>query len=260
MSYKAVFLDIDGTMLPHRKSITNTTKQAVQKLKDNGIHVVVATGRAPYFAMPIIQDLHIPSAIFFNGSYVEHRGEVLHQQPIEKSILEKLHVHTSSHQHPLTYLAGTECRVTEQNHPFVKEAFQHDPWQPDLAPATFWQEQDIYQMFLHCDMEEERLYEERIPELHFRRWSDEGMRTCDVNAANLTKAAGILKILEQLQVAPEEAAAFGDGLNDIEMLSLVGMGVAMGNARQEVKQHADLVTLTAEEDGVVHGLKKLGLI
>jgi Cof subfamily protein (haloacid dehalogenase superfamily) len=260
MGYKTVFLDIDGTILPHGKNITNATKQAIQRLKEKNIHVVIATGRAPYFANPIIEDLGIDSMIFFNGSYVLHQGEVIHQTPIEKKVLEKLHVWTNNYKHPLTYLGGSEFRVTEIEHPYVMEAFRYDPWKPQQASPTFWLEQDIYQLFLHCEMEEERIYQQNIPELHFRRWSQEGMRTCDVNLSNGTKASGILKMLEKLGISPDETVAFGDGLNDIEMLSLVGMGVAMGNARPEVKAYANMVTASAEEDGVKQGLEKLGLI
>ncbi|WP_028401020.1 Cof-type HAD-IIB family hydrolase [Ectobacillus panaciterrae] len=260
MSYKTVFLDIDGTILPHGKSITNATKQAIQRLKEKQIHVVIATGRAPYFASSVIKEIGIDSMIFFNGSYVLHQGEVIHQAPIEKTVLEKLHGWTKEYQHPITYLGGSEFRATEIGHPYVAEAFQNDMWKPQQASPTFWLDQDIYQMFLHCEMEEEHIYQQSIPELHFRRWSSPGMRTCDVNASNGTKATGILKMLDKLGVSAEETVAFGDGLNDIEMLSLVGMGVAMGNARPEVKAYANLVTMSAEEDGVKHGLEKLGLI
>ena len=91
------------------------------------------------------------------------------------------------------------------------------------------------------------------------RWSS-GARTCDVNLTNSNKAVGITKLLEKLGIAPDEAVAFGDGLNDIEMLSLVGTGVAMGASSDELKQAANMVTLSAEEDGVAYGLEKLGLI
>lgn len=260
MKYKVVFLDIDGTILPHGKSVTNATKQAVRRLKENNIHVVIATGRAPYFAKPVIDDLDVQSMIFFNGSYVYHKGEIIHRKPIEKDVLKKLHIRTSDYRHPLTYLGGTDLRVTELEHPYVKEAFRQDVSGLQEAPPAFWEEESIYQLFLHCEAEEEHGYQQSIPELYFRRWSSPGMRTCDVNCANTTKATGIIKILEQLEVSQEEAVAFGDGLNDVEMLSMVGMGVAMGNAIPEVQAYADMVTITAEEDGVKHGLEKLGLI
>jgi Cof subfamily protein (haloacid dehalogenase superfamily) len=260
MQYKIVFLDIDGTIVPHGKAISNATKHAIEKLKNKNIHVVLATGRAPYFSETVIQESGAESMVFFNGSFVSHDGEVIYQSPIEKKVLEKLHYLTNHHKHPLTYLGPTAFKATDLTHPFVLEAFMRDPWKPELAPASYWMEEDIYQVFLHCDVNEESFYQSEVPELDFRRWSSVGARTCDVNLSSSTKAVGITKLLEKLGIAPDEAVAFGDGLNDIEMLSLVGMGVAMGSARDEVKQAANMVTLSAEEDGVRKGLEKLLLI
>jgi Cof subfamily protein (haloacid dehalogenase superfamily) len=260
MKYKIVILDIDGTILPHGKTISKATKDAVQQLKENNIKVVIATGRAPYFAESIIQEIGVDSMVFFNGAYVHHEGKDIYQNTIEKNILKKLLHLSHKYQHPLTFLGGKSFKTTDLSHPFVLEAFQHDYWKPELAPPHFWMDQDIYQLFLHCDLEAELTYQTKIPELSIRRWSSTGSRTCDVNLTNSNKAVGLKILLEKLGIAPDEAVAFGDGLNDIEMLSLVGMGVAMGSARDEVKQAAKMVTLSSEEDGVRYGLERLGLI
>ncbi|XJZ25697.1 Cof-type HAD-IIB family hydrolase [Bacillota bacterium Lsc_1132] len=260
MNYKVVILDIDGTILPHGRKVTHATKVAIQKLRENKIKVVIATGRAPYFSKTIVQETGVDSMVFFNGAYAFHEGKEIFKNAIEKKILNKIHQLAGKRQHPLTFLGGTSFKATDISHPFVIEAYMHDPWKPELAPVQYWMEQDIYQLFLHCDTEEERHYQEQIPELDFRRWSSIGAKTCDVNLLNSNKAAGLTKLLEKMGIAPDEAVAFGDGLNDMEMLSLVGMGVAMGSARDEVKQAANMVTLSAEEDGVFYGLERLGLI
>lgn len=260
MNYKVVILDIDGTIVPHGKTVSQATKRAIQQLKDNNMKVVLATGRAPYFSRSIVKETGVDSMVFFNGSYVAHEGNELFKNVIKKEVLHKVQRLSRNHQHPLTYLSGTSFTVTDLKHPFVVQAYQNDSWKPDLATPEFWMEQDIYQLFLHCDLEEELFYQTEIPELDFRRWTSSGARTCDVNLSNSNKSVGVTKLLDRLGIAPDEAVAFGDGLNDIEMLSLVGMGVAMGAAREEVKQAAKMVTLSAEEDGVSYGLKRLGLI
>ncbi|MCM2532938.1 Cof-type HAD-IIB family hydrolase [Neobacillus pocheonensis] len=260
MNYKVVILDIDGTILPHGKTVSHATKDAIQQLKDKNMKVVIATGRAPYFSDSIIQETGVDSMVFFNGAYAYHEGKEIYKNAIEKNILKNVHLLSHDYQHPLTFLGGTSFKVTDLSHPFVIEAFRHDPWKPELAPSQFWLEHDIYQLFLHCELEEEIHYQAKVPELDFRRWSSTGSRTCDVNLSNSNKAVGLTKLLERLGIAPDEALAFGDGLNDIEMLSLVGMGVAMGSARKEVKEAANMVTLSAEEDGVRYGLERLGLI
>ena len=260
MNYKLVILDVDGTILPHGKTkLSHATKAAIQQLREKKIQVIIATGRAPYFSDSIIQETGVESMVFFNGSYAYHQGIEIYKSAINKQILEKVHLLSNDFQHPLTFLSGTSFKSTDLSHPYVIEAYQHDPWKPELAPAQFWTDEDIYQLFLHCDLEEELHYQTNVPELDFRRWSS-GARTCDVNLSNSNKAVGITKLLEKLGIAPDEAVAFGDGLNDIEMLSLVGMGVAMGSGRDELKQVANMVTLSAEEDGVRYGLERLGLI
>ncbi|OIK08640.1 hypothetical protein BIV60_25875 [Bacillus sp. MUM 116] len=259
MNYKVVILDIDGTILPHGKTISSATFDAIQKLRDKNIKVVIATGRAPYFSNSIIQDTGVDSMVFFNGANAYHEGKEIYKNAIEKEVLERVLLMSHDYQHPLTFLAGTHFTVSDLSHPFVQEAYMHDSLKLELAPPQFWMEQDIYQLFLHCDLEDEVTYQMKIPELDFRRWTS-GARTCDVNLSKSNKSVGVTKLLEKLGIAPDEAIAFGDGLNDIEMLSLVGMGVAMGSARDEVKQAANMVTLSAEEDGVHFGLKRLGLI
>ncbi|ULT55095.1 Cof-type HAD-IIB family hydrolase [Neobacillus drentensis] len=259
MNYKVVILDIDGTIVPHGKNISPATKDAIQRLKDRNMEVVIATGRAPYFSTSVIEDTGVNSMVFFNGSYVFHEGVEIFQNPIDKNILKKVQLLSGDFQHPLTFLSSSSFKATDLSHPYVVEAYCRDPWKPELAPPQYWMDQDIFQIFLHCNLEEEVHYKANIPELDFRRWSS-GARTCDVNLTDSNKAVGITKLLEKLGIAPDEAVAFGDGLNDIEMLSLVGMGVAMGASSDELKQAANMVTLSAEEDGVAYGLEKLGLI
>lgn len=260
MKYKAVVLDVDGTILPHGKTVSPATIAAIQKLREKKLNVVIATGRAPYFSKSIIKETAVNSMVFFNGAYAYHEGQEIFKNSIDKTILNKVQLLATDRLHPLTYLAGTSFKSTNLNHPFVVEAYLHDTWKPELAPPSYWKEQDIYQMFLHCDTEEEKYYQTLVPELDFRRWTSEGAKTCDVNLSNANKAVGLTKLLEKMGIAPDETVAFGDGLNDIEMLSVAGMGVAMGSARDEVKQAANMVTKSAEEDGVCYGLERLGLI
>ena len=82
----------------------------------------------------------------------------------------------------------------------------------------------------------------------------------DVLTQGISKAATILQVAEDLDIQQEDIICFGDGMNDREMLSMAGVGVAMGNANAEVQKHADLVTQDHNSDGIYHALNKLGLI
>lgn len=85
-------------------------------------------------------------------------------------------------------------------------------------------------------------------------------RTMDVINKGISKATGAQQMIEQLEVAPHNTYAFGDGLNDLELLELVNTGVAMADGFAELKIVADFVTAAADDDGIFKGLKELGLI
>ncbi len=91
----------------------------------------------------------------------------------------------------------------------------------------------------------------------FIRWHKYSM---DILPKGGSKAEGIKQMIKKLNFDLKDVYAFGDGLNDIEMIQEVGTGVVMGNASDEVKQYADFVTHDVAEEGIPYGLKKLGLL
>ena len=95
------------------------------------------------------------------------------------------------------------------------------------------------------------------PELGFLRYSEDGY---DVVQRGMNKAVGLQELLDQLGFTCNEVAAFGDNYNDIEMLKLAGTAVAMGNAVDEVKQLADYVTSSTDQDGIARALIHLGCV
>lgn len=90
MAIKAVFFDIDGTLLNDRKSIQKSTKRAIQRLKAQGIFVGLATGRGPGFVQPYIENLNLDFAITYNGQYILTRDKVLYQNQLPKSSIYKV--------------------------------------------------------------------------------------------------------------------------------------------------------------------------
>lgn len=256
--YKIVFLDIDGTLVNREKVVSDTTKQAIKKLKQNGLQVVLATGRPPYHFGYIAEELDISSFVAFNGAYVCHDGELVHATPLDRDALGKLVKLAKENGHPLIFSNHEKAVSNELDHPEVLESYHSLKldYRPECQP-DFWRETDLYQAMLYCKAHEERAYQQAIPEFSFVRWHPLSM---DVMPARGSKATGIQAMLDHLGLSPNEAVAFGDGLNDREMLTYVGMGVAMGNAHEEIKPYAKMVTKTNDEDGVVYALNGLGLI
>ena len=85
-------------------------------------------------------------------------------------------------------------------------------------------------------------------------------KAADIIPANGGKGAAVEKMMAYYGISPDEAMAFGDGKNDIELLQTVGMGVAMGNASDEVKRHAKAICLSVDQDGIYHYCKQQKLI
>ena len=125
------------------------------------------------------------------------------------------------------------------------------------APLGQYTGGDIYQAVVYAEREQEDLLQSRLPGCRFTRWNDHAV---DIISSGGGKMAGIRQYLSENGIRRQEAAAFGDGENDAEMLAFVGLGVAMGNAPDAVKVHADYVTGSVDEDGVAKALKHLQIL
>nr|WP_216855622.1 Cof-type HAD-IIB family hydrolase [Paenibacillus qinlingensis] len=255
--YKIVFFDIDGTLINEDKQVPDSTVKAIHQLKASGIEPVIATGRAPYFIKPLAELLGIDSYVCLNGGYAVYKGEPLYHRVIAKSAIEALVKLAASHGHSLVFEGEHAFATDAQDHPFVHSSVSSLKVDLPSYDPHFWKSNDIYQIFLHCEAKDEHLYEGLNSEFKLIRWHEHAM---DVLPAGGSKAQGIAAMLELVGLKPEDAVAFGDGLNDMEMLSYVGFGIAMGNSHKDLLPYADHVTTHVDEEGVRNGLVTAGLL
>lgn len=257
MGRKVVFLDIDGTILDHEKKIPNRTKEAIQKLQSNNIIVSIATGRAPFMFQDILKELHINSYICLNGQFAVYEGNVIHENPIEKDVLEELTKYSLEKKHPLVYMSAESMKSNVDDHPYIKAGMDSLKISYPLTESAYYKEHPILQVLLFNEAQEQLEYEKQFEKLRFVRWHE---FSCDVMPSNGSKAHGIEKFIEKTGLQWEDTYGFGDGLNDLEMLEKVHTGVAMGNSVEEVKEIADYITDDVAEDGLSKAMKHLGLI
>ncbi|WP_284140957.1 MULTISPECIES: Cof-type HAD-IIB family hydrolase [unclassified Virgibacillus] len=258
MTKNIVFFDIDGTLLNDAKQIPSSAKKAIQALQKTGVMVAIATGRAPFMFKELREELGIDSFVSFNGQYVVLEGKTIYENPLEKEELIHLYEAASREEFPMIFMHSDEMRASVENHPYIEKSmvstlkFDYPP-----IDTTYYDKQKIYQALLFCKDQEERKFRELHHAFDFIRWHDV---SCDVLPGGASKAIGIKKLIEAYGVDIAHTYAFGDGLNDIEMIREVGTGVAMGNAVAELKEIADYVTDPVNQGGIANGLKHLQLI
>lgn len=254
---KAVFFDIDGTLLDSDKRLPEKTKKAIKLLQESGVFVAIATGRGPFMFEELREELGISSFVCFNGQYVVLDGKKVYSQPFPEGELKKLIDFSKEKKHPSVFLDEYTMKANVEYHPYIEESLASLKCPHPDKDENYFMNSRIYQSLLFCEDGEEEDYVKLFDQFRFIRWHEFSV---DVLPGGGSKAAGIKKVADLIGIPMENIYAFGDGLNDIEMLQAVGVGVAMGNAHPEVKKHAEYITKDVSEDGIWEGLKDLGLI
>ncbi|MFD3259296.1 Cof-type HAD-IIB family hydrolase [Paenibacillus lentus] len=256
-SKKIIFFDIDGTLLDYRKRLPVSAKEAVHRLQELGHEVALATGRSPFMLQRVAEELRIDSYVGFNGQYVVMRGERIYTNPFQEEELGELSLFAASSGHPLVYLDEDSMRSSMMHHSYVEQCIASLEYEHPECDPEYYRGRPIYQTMLFCEEPEELQYRERFTGLDFVRWHPFSL---DVLPGGGSKAGGIAQLIRRMGFEPEEAYAFGDNLNDMEMLQYVGHGIAMGNAPDCVKQIARYVTADVDRHGIASGLRMVGLL
>lgn len=253
---KIVFFDLDGTILDENKKIPESTRKAIYNLQENDIYTAIATGRGPLDMEWVAEELNINSYVAINGAYAQYDGVKIYLEAIEQEKLLNLVDTAKKHDHTLAFITYEDAWVLHADHPFIKKCVGTLRMDYPRVEKDLHIDQAVNQVVIYSEEKDDHIYREAHPDLEFIRFHQVGM---DVMPKHISKAAGIKKILETGGFAVEDTYAFGDALNDIDMLSFVACGVAMGNSLPAVKEVADYVTTSNEDHGIWNACKKLGL-
>lgn len=266
---KVVALDLDGTLLNRKKEISMSNQKRIQKLRKQGVKVVLASGRSATAMRYYYNQLGLNEPmICCNGGYVVNplAEEVIASRSIKKKDLQA--AAELLRQEAAYYLVYTATTLWMSS-----IRFSMDQWifrNRELAPQdqvdirvredleSLFDEEPIYKLFVFCVNEEEKQERiqllRRLPGLEV---SDSLPGAIDLMRSGVTKADGLKDIAEYYGISMGEIAFMGDHNNDVEALKQAGLGVAMGNATEAARNAADWLTDDHDEDGVKTALDRL---
>lgn len=260
MSYKVLFLDIDGTILKPDHTYTESTKEAIQQVKDNGVEVFIATGRPLIEVKELAKELNVESFIGYNGAYAVYQEKAVIDEPIGEGPVREFLSIANENGNELVLYTKDRNYYTSLEHPFVKnfnqlfQLKQNSLYKDDVA------DQIIGATALNLEPAQVPLYEIN-EDIRMSQVNIEGATMAyDIIRKSVNKGEAVTKILKRLNIPKEQAIAFGDGMNDKEMLQAVGESFAMGNASPELLQFAKHRTTSVSDSGIFNGLKKLGMV
>ncbi len=244
---KIAFFDIDGTLLKlGHKELSEKTLFTLQQLQNNGISLCMATGRS-YPAIPHFKGIEFDIYLTFNGAYVRRGNEIIRKNPLDKGDANII-IHNLKQMNRAIAISNENMVVANGTDPDLEQYFAFGSTK--LKIADNFDELcrgDIFQIMCSCKKDEYNKILNGTSNTQITAWWD---RAVDIIPANGGKGAAVSDVLRFYGISKEEAIAFGDGKNDIEMLKAVGTGIAMGNANADVKEMADDVCESVEEDGI----------
>ncbi|MGL4677481.1 MAG: HAD family hydrolase [Brevinema sp.] len=268
---KAVAIDIDGTLVNDKTKCSEYTEKTIKELIKTGREVYIVTGRADSTAMQFAQQLDLPKyMINFNGAAVwnMHSKQREQENNLSPASMRQLIDLVRSYKVMAIVYAGDSYYYELENE-YMQQYLQK------VTVQGYKQDLDTIDLssckkFFIMGAEEEiiRLYQDLCenygdsysilltrPGMH--NLADDGSpaRCVEVMAHGVNKGAALKRLVESQNISMEEVVAFGDDVNDIEMLQMVGWGVAMNNARPTVKEAVRLETLSNEDDGVAYFIK-----
>ncbi|OTO77331.1 MULTISPECIES: Cof-type HAD-IIB family hydrolase [unclassified Enterococcus] len=264
-----VAIDLDGTLLNSHHQVPEANSKALRRLNQNGVEIVIATGRSVISASEIVQELGVSAHILaLNGTYITKISETGQMTAIRRKLIGREIVKKAlkiAEALEITFIASNETgsdRVMFKQAPEVVQEFLKD--RPDLRVITKKEmDQKIedpsteYLKIAFTDENVENLYTLR------QALSQVGLYTIfsdtyyiELVPEGINKGEALSYLCQCLKIPLEKTLAFGDQENDIEMLQIAGLGIAMGNANKHVKEVANKITGTNNEAGVAEVLNE----
>lgn len=268
---KLIALDLDGTLLDSQKRLSYKNEAVLKECIKQGIWIVPCTGRIWNGIPDFLRKLPgIRYAITTNGAIIEDvvEGIVLDERKMDCTLaLDILEMAEQFHTMYDVYVGGRA--FGEERFMDHMEEYGIEPQIQAMVRSTRTMVPDIRRKveelgdsvekinYFFGDMAERAKAREALNARGDVIVTSSFSNNLEINAVGATKGEGILRLAAHLGLRPEETMGFGDGGNDVTMIQMAGIGVAMGNAKDSLKEIADYVTLTNDEDGVAVAIERL---
>lgn len=264
LPYRIIALDLDGTLTNHDKVVTPKTREALLHAVAQGATIVLASGRPTYGIEPVAECLELHKhggyILSYNGGNIVNAktGEKLFSQFLPDPVIPILYKYAKEKNHAILGYAGKEIITEMPDDQYVREESRINKMNirkvDNLLEALEPHPTKLLTTGAPADMlkAEEELSEILGEKMDIFRSAPFFL---ELVPKGIDKAQSLLRLMTKINLTPADMIAFGDGYNDLSMLKLAGMGVAMANAAPEVRAEADYVTLSNEEDGVAAALE-----
>lgn len=279
MNKKVIFLDVDGTLVNDNGIIPESAQIAVKEARKNGHLVFLCTGRSKAELFDHIMDIGFDGIIAAAGGYIEVNGEVVLHKKVANEDVNHLVSYFDENNIDFYLESNGGLFASKNCKAHLRNIIFGDPNMDDKTRAEL---EKGMTPFIDCLIEDENLFREDINKISFLG-SDISIETIrkefesnfnvisstvpifgensgELSLPGVHKALAIEILLEHLNLSNEHTYAYGDGMNDAEMIEFVKFGVAMGNAKDKLKELANDVTDTHDEDGIYNSFKKYQII
>lgn len=268
MNYNMIVLDLDGTLTNRDKVITPRTKQSLMEAQKRGIKVVLASGRPTYGVMPLAEELELEKyegyILSFNGGIIMdcRTREVIFKKELPVEANRKILDLAEKEQVDILTYQGARILTNNQDNPYAKiESGINHLKLKQIEDLKAYLDFPVPKFLMLDDGDYLALVEARVKAALGKNFSVYRSEPffLEILPRGIDKAQCLAQLLKLLGMEREEMIACGDGFNDLSMIEFAGLGVAMENAVRPVRNAADYVTLSNNDDGVAHVVEKFCL-
>lgn len=261
---KLFFFDIDGTLIACEKGvfeIQDEVRDALDHLKEQGDDVFLATGRCKCFIPDEVMKYPFSGYVTCNGAFVEYKEEPIYKEVISVEALKATHELCKERDLAYYFENSNQIYVLNKSNPKHIEFKEKWGMKEEIIVDNFDIEKiETYIGMIVANDEDDVPYIREKLSPYFDIQQHLNGLSFDLTLIGESKAKGIKELAKSMGVAVENTIAFGDGRNDVEMLSEVGLGIAMGNGADEAKEVSKFVTKNIDDHGIVYALDYFSLL